>query len=434
MTGILVIVDEENRYTLDLNNRPPELAIALLDKLQVLSSTTNAIVILGSPTMARELQASLDEDRAKHVSCYHFPISCLPKAELICSALAIQFEGNTTTSLPIDCLSLVSGSSGLLPLNHEGRTVQKAFFQTINALSSGEIANAQLLTADLQRHIVDADLGDLKADFRLATHWLKGVLDMEERVLFPSFSRKSSDPSPPEVQYQRRSIAEQLCTEGVFRYIPNQEALLKSLAMCSCYSARKNLLSTLGALASHFTSEVSKGTFDLAGLTVFLSHVSYLIGKSRHSVTSGDPLNGYAFAFRAMEVAIYLEMLLCAKATFCKDKIQVLALQRKSGVGELLALVGTEIASRVGQQILNVFDDAAKRRNKCLLGHEFLVPTPLMCSELSNAVVQLAVRQATSHKNGAQIWQTLDDCLFDPRFLEAIRIAFLNRLFRMRTI
>lgn len=434
MTGILVIVDEENRQALDLDNRHPEFAVALLDKLQAAGSTPMVIVILGSVTMARELRAHLGEDWENNGSCYHFPISCLPRAELICFAFASQIGGRAAHSCPIDCFSLVTGAFRLASLSHDGRTVQKAFAQTIHALSLGGIANAQLLTADLQRHILDAELGDLEVDFRLATHWLKGILDIEERALFPSFFKKSSDANPPEVQYRRRNIVEQLRSEGIFRYLPNQQALLKSIAKSSCHSARNNVLSILGSLAGSFNSEVSKATFGIAGLTVFLSHVTYLLGKSRHSVASGDHLGGYAFAFRAMEVSIYLELLLGAKAAFCIDRIQVSALQRKTGVGDLLGLAAADITSRVGQSILDIFNNAANNRNKCMLGHEFLVPTPLMCSDLSNAVGQLAAKQAASHKDGAQIWTALDDCLFDPRFLDAIRTSFLDRLFQMRTI
>lgn len=434
MVGILVIVDEENRQALDLDSRPPEFAVALLDKLQAADPKTMVIVILGSVTMARELRAHLGAAWANNGSCYHFPISYLPKAELICSALAIQLGGSPTPLCPIDCLSLVAGVSRLAPLSHEGRTVQRAFSQTIDALSSGGIANVQLLTANLQQHIVDAELGDLGDDFRLATHWLKGILDIEERVIFPSFLKKSADTNSSEVQYQRRNIVEQLCGEGIFRYRLNQQALLNSIAKSSCHPARNNVLSILGRLATKFKSEVSKATFGIAGFTVFLSHVAYLIGKSRHSIASGDHLDGYAFAFRAMEVSIYLELLLSAKATFCFDKIQVSALQRKTGVGDLLALASGDIKNRVGQPILDTFTNAATNRNKCMLGHEFLVPTPSMCSKLSYAVEQLATKQAASQKDGAQIWRALDGCLFDPRFLDAIRTTFLERLFQTRTI
>lgn len=434
MAGILVIVDEENRQALDLDNLPTEFAVALLDKLQAASSTQMVIVILGSVTMAHELRSHLGENGGNNSSCYHFPISCLPKAELICFALAIHVVGSSTSSCPVDCFSLVTGASNLVPLSHEGRTVQKAFAQTTDALSSGRIANALLFTADLEQHILDAELGDLELDFRLATRWLKDILDIEKRVLFPMFSKKNSGTHPPEVQYRRRNIVEQLCSEGVFRYIPNQQALLKSIAKSSCYPARNNVFSALSPLVTSFNSEVSTATFGTAGLTVFLSHVTYLIGKSRHSVASGDPLDGYAFAFRAMEVSIYLELLLNAQATFLSDKIVVTALHRKTGVGDLLALAGSDIIKRAGQSILDNFSNAATNRNKCMLGHEFLVPTPLMCSDLSNAVEHLASKQAASHTAGAAIWKALDDCLFDPRFLHAIRASFLDRLFHTRTI
>ncbi|WP_175718792.1 hypothetical protein [Burkholderia anthina] len=418
---LIELVDPENWDALDLDQRDPELAIPLLDKLQGLADCPCRICFFGSIPAAQQLAVLISE----YCSGNTFQLWRFPAAWRDRSVVTRYIVSSERASSEVEVLRLPLSVEEKVTPRADANYIEHLVRDLFASLDQGDIPSA----IERARMITETSslLGDISEELRAHASSLLNLLKDELIVFFPSHDNNHSREIIEKI-FSLTQIAHQLGSEGIFRFsLANGHSTRVSGLPHG--EARANVVGALRAMQEEYKAELLSDELGDVAAKVLMMQVEFLRARSRYEIATGETTVAFAFLYRAFE--LFLVMVLSSEKIITVSNYSLIydGSSRVSGTGALVKLARSSLNKFLTRQQRENLEAAVDMRNKSLLGHEMLCVPDLFYKDISESL-NTAIIEFSKFRGLSKHRKALREAAFGPEslkhYIEYFRDKFLT--------